>query len=521
MAAKFIFVFPYGRFFLCFLFNKTFGREAASYIIQSFFVLASIDQVIESPFTVLLIGIVFVVVTIVVLRLHAFLALIFAAILVGLLSPVPLDPESTMHQSVVALQMSAREFGRTAGNIGLIIVLAAIIGKCLMDSGAADSITRRFLRLLGKERSSMALLGSGYVLSIPVFFDTVFYLLVPLAKALRVRTGHNYVLYVLSICVGGGLTHSLVAPTPGPLIMADNLHLDLGTTILAGVAFSIPPAIIIGWYFSRWLSKRLNIPFRGTPEFSEKKMQKLISRSDDELPGLWASLLPIALPVLLISGATISKTINATALEAGTAGLNPTLFTVLQFLGDRNMALILSMVVAVWLLLRHTDLHFRDLTRSLEPAIASAGIIILITSAGGAFGAMIRHTGIGEAISEQIGPAASGTTLLLLAFVISSVMKIAQGSTTVAVITASAVMFGVIDGVALPYHPVYIFLAIGFGGMVFSWMNDSGFWIIGRMSGFTEKETLQTWSVTFASLGLMGIIEVLILAQVFPMTFLP
>ena len=155
------------------------------------------------------------------------------------------------------------------------------------------------------------------------------------------------------------------------------------------------------------------------------------------------------------------------------------------------------------------------------PAIASAGVIILITSAGGAFGAMIRHAGIGDAIGSQVGTTASGTTLLLLAFIIASMMKIAQGSTTVAVITASAVMYGVIEGMVLPYHQVYIFLAIGFGGTVLSWMNDSGFWIVGKMSGFTEKKTFQTWSVVFAMTGVVGMMEVLIMAHLFPLHFLP
>jgi len=476
---------------------------------------------IDSPFSVLLIGIAFVVVTIVVLRVHAFLALIFAAILVGILSPVPLDPDSTVHQSVLALQLSASEFGRTAGGIGLIIVLAAIIGKCLLDSGAADAITRKFLRLMGQDRAPLALLGSGYVLSIPVFFDTVFYLLVPLAKALHIRTGKHYAMSVMAICVGAGLTHSLVAPTPGPLIMADNLHLDLGTTILAGVVFSIAPAILVGWFFNRWWSQRLNIPYRASDATTEKTMEALVRREERELPGFGISILPIALPVLLISAATVSKTWQENALASGHAGIDPVLFNTLQFLGDRNMALIISMLVAVGLLLRFTKLNFRELGRALEPAIASAGIIILITSAGGAFGAMIRHAGIGDAIGAQVGTTASGTLLLLLAFVIASVMKIAQGSTTVAVITASAVMYGVIEGMVLPFHPVYIFLAIGFGGTVLSWMNDSGFWIVGKMSGFTERETFQTWSVVFALTGVVGLIQVLIMAQLFPLHFLP
>jgi GntP family gluconate:H+ symporter len=179
------------------------------------------------------------------------------------------------------------------------------------------------------------------------------------------------------------------------------------------------------------------------------------------------------------------------------------------------------MFVALWLLVRHQGLRFRDLWTKLEPSIASAGVIILITSAGGAFGAMIRLAGVGDAIGSRVGPGASGSLLILLAFAVSSVMKIAQGSTTVAVITASAVIYGAIDGLVLPYHPVYLFLAIGFGGMVFSWMNDSGFWIISRMSGFTERETLKTWTVVFGLTGLVGLAEVLILSRFLTLNFLP
>jgi GntP family gluconate:H+ symporter len=478
-------------------------------------------HMIESPLVVLVLGMAFVVVTIVVLRVHAFLALIFAAILVGILSPAPLAPGSAIAQPILALQTTAQEFGRVAGNIGIIIVLASIIGKCLMDSGAAEAITRRFLRLLGQERASLALLGSGFVLSIPVFFDTVFYLLVPLAKALRFRTGGHYALYVMAICVGAGLTHSLVAPTPGPLIMADNLHLDLGTTIAAGIAFSLIPGIVAGWFFARWQSRRLDIPLRESADFSASEIQELVERGDSELPGFWISILPIALPVLLIAGATISDTVNRSSIQAGGTGLDSSLLAMLGFLGDRNAALIVSMIVAVWLLLRHKGLSLRQLRTVLEPSIASAGIIILITSAGGAFGAMIRLSGIGDTVGDHVTEGASGMLLILLAFGVSSVMKIAQGSTTVAVITASAIVYGIIEGLSLPYHPVYLFLAIGFGGMVFSWMNDSGFWIVSRMSGFTERETFFTWTLAFALTGLVGLAEVLILSQFLTLKFLP
>jgi GntP family gluconate:H+ symporter len=330
---------------------------------------------VDSPFVVLLVGIAFVVVAIVGLRIHAFLALMFAAIVVGLLAGVVPDPESGVHPSVQVLGQTATEFGRTAGNLGLVIALASLIGKCMMDSGAADAITRRFLRLLGPERASGALLGSGYLLSIPVFFDTVFYLLVPLAKALRVRTGRDYAVYVMSICIGAGLTHTLVAPTPGPLIMADNLRLDLGTSILAGLAASLLPAVVVGWFFCRWCA-RLDIPFRETPDLSQSELRDIAEKPDAELPGLLVSLLPILLPVLLISGASVASTVNDAALAGGGRGLNPAWLAWAQFLGDRNVALIVALLFASALLLRQKATGLAD--QPPEPAIASASVIILI-----------------------------------------------------------------------------------------------------------------------------------------------
>jgi GntP family gluconate:H+ symporter len=470
------------------------------------------------PFLVMCVGVAFVVVTIISFRVHAFLALIVAAFIVGLLSAGwPGGPEN----AVAAIELSVTEFGNMVANIGVVIAMASIIGKCLMDSGAADVITRRFLKLLGVERAPLALLGSGYVLSMPVFFDTVFYLLIPLAKAFRLRTGGQYLFYVMSICAGGILTHALVAPTPGPLIMASSLHINLGTTIIAGIAFSILPAILVGHYYARWLSRRYPIPLRPTPDLRIAELEQQMSRPDDALPSFWLSLLPIVLPVLMIAASTVADTMDASSRGAGGAGIDASMLQVFAFIGNRNVAMLVSALIALLVLVRQSHEGIGKAMGSLEPAIASAGIIILITSAGGAFGAMIRHAGVGDVIQAQVGSSASGTVLLLLAFGIAAVMKTAQGSSTVAMITTSAIMFGVIDGLALPYHAVYIFLAIGFGSMLISWMNDSGFWVVCKMSGFTETETLKTWTMMMAVTGLIGLVEVLVVSAFLPLRYLP
>ena len=246
-----------------------------------------------NPLVILLIGVVVVVGMIIVLRVNAFIALITAAMVVSLLSAGELGEK---------ISRVADAFGDAAAKIGIVIALAAVIGKCLMDSGAADRIVRSFLKVLGEKRSSWALMGSGFVLSIPVFFDTVFYLLVPLARSLWKRTHKNYVLYVTAIGCGAAITHTLVPPTPGPLIMAEFLNIKLGLMIMMGVLVGFPTAVV-GLWVCRVMNRVFDIPMR--PYSGETEPDPL---ADEELPPLWLSLLPILLPVILICTNTVTET---------------------------------------------------------------------------------------------------------------------------------------------------------------------------------------------------------------------
>ena len=212
------------------------------------------------PILILAIAIATVFLLIIRLRINAFVALISAAVLIGLLSPeVPLTD---------VMKEVGERFGGVVGRIGIAIAMAAIIGQCLMESGAADRITRRFVAWLGDRLSSLSLVASGYVLSVPVFFDTVFYLLVPLARAMSVRMGgKNYVLYILAISAGGSVTHVFVPPTPGPLVMASTLGVDVGIVILVGLCVALP-ASLCGWLYAIWIDRKLDIPVREAPGLS-------------------------------------------------------------------------------------------------------------------------------------------------------------------------------------------------------------------------------------------------------------
>jgi GntP family gluconate:H+ symporter len=454
--------------------------------------------------------------SILILRLHAFLALLLGAVIVAWLTP-----ESNLEQYGVSAGMAASEiralagqpigqrlangFGNTCAGIGLLIALASIIGKALLDSGAADRIVRSGLRLLGEKRAPLAFLGSGFVLGVPVFFDTVFYLLVPLAKALGARNERNYLLYILTIVAGTTMAHSLVPPTPGPLFVAGELNVDVGTMMLGGVMVGIFTSTA-GYLYAQWANRRWPVPIRETGEVSLSELKAFSVKEDRELPPFWLSILPIVLPVVLIAGRTI---ISMTAAPSASQ------IAWLTNLGDSNIAMTIAAMVALGMLLYQKGSNRKELAAAMQNALSSAGIIILITASGGAFGKVLQQTGIGPEIQKLA--TAGQLAVLPLAFFVTALVRTAQGSATVAMITAVGILAGFADSATLGFHPVYLALAIGCGSKPFPWMNDSGFWIISRMSGFTEVETLKTFSVMLTSMGVVGLVVVMMLARLFPM----
>ncbi|MBA7704458.1 Inner membrane permease YgbN [subsurface metagenome] len=452
------------------------------------------------PLTILVIGILTVILMITVLKMNAFVALITSAMVVSLLAPGDLAEK---------ISRVATEFGKTAAGIGIVIALAVVIGRCMMDSGAADRIVRGFLSLLGEKRSSTALMASGFVLSVPVFFDTVFYLLVPLARSMHRRTKKHYLKYAMAIAAGGVITHSLVPPTPGPLIMADNLGIDIGVMIMVGALVAIPAAVV-GMFFSGFVDRRMNIQMRPLGgELSEPEPLE-----DHQLPGLFVSLLPIILPVLLVSTNTIVRAMAEGAAEG--SGLSRAA-GITALLGDVNLAMLMSAAIAMWMLRSKRALTKTQLAKVVEVSLMSGGVIILITAAGGALGAMLKAAQVGPALLSLFRRPAAGMMLLVLGALIASLMKIAQGSCTVAMITSSAMIAAMVTSTkTLGYHPVYLAAAIGGGSMIGSWMNDSGFWIFVKMTGLTEAEGLKSWTPLLAIVGFTGVVVSFLLALVLP-----
>ncbi len=486
--------------------------------------LAEIASPDYTPFWILGAGVVFVILSIVKFRLHPFLGLTLGAVLVGLITPeLPeltkvngfwKDQEGASHL-IQAINWAMAGFGTLVGKIGFVIAMAAVIGTCMMESGAADKIVRRLMDKLGEERAAWAMLISGFVLSIPVFFDTVFFLLIPLARALALRTGKNYTLYVCAVAGAGAITHTIVPPTPGPLIIAENLGQPAGNAIIAGLLASIIPVVLVMWLANR-LNDKLDIPLRETKGSSLDELGKIVKKKDDELPGFCMSVLPVLLPVVLISMVTFL----GLAAKFGMT-VSPELKKWLEFVGNKNVAMFTAALIAMYTLAKQRGWTMEKLGESMSTPLETAGVIILITGAGGAFGSMIGHSGIGDTI-RAIGVSQGGTVgMLFMAWLLTAVIRAAQGSATVSMITGSGIMAPILASMleagTLGCHPIYFCLAIGFGAFPLSWMNDSGFWVVQRMSGFTEKETLKTWTVMLTAIGVVGIIQVILMATVLPL----
>lgn len=478
---------------------------------------------INDPLIIVVIAIIVVVGGILWLRLHAFIALLLAAFVVALITPgsaveqfamgVGQSPEAARQLAEMSIgERIARAFGNTTAQIGILIAMAAVIGKCLLESGGAERIVRSILNVTGVKKAPIAYAGSSFFLAIPVFFDTVFYLMIPLAKAMAARLKKNYLLFVLTIAAGASMAHSLVPPTPGPLFLVAEMQIPIHMMMIGGLLVGIF-TVTSGCLYALWINKKMPIPLRSSPDAPLEEMESLTKKGMDELPGLWISILPIVVPLVFISVKGVLDGFGVVGSNQNT--LANSLYALISFFGEKNTALITGGLIALYLLAKQKIGDKKQLANSMQQALMSGGVIILITAAGGAFGAMLQQTGV----SIRIADLTEGYQMALipLAFLITAVVRTAQGSATVSMITAAGILSGLASGVALEFHVLYLGLAIAVGSKLVPWMNDSGFWIITEMSNFTTTETLKTFSVMQTIMGITGFIVIYIAASLFPL----
>ena len=474
------------------------------------------------PLFILLVGVIIIVVGIIGLKLHPFLALLLGAVVVAMLTPGSIIEQYALskggtikaaqelsHKSVG--ERVATEFGATCGKIGIIIAMASIIGKCLLESGGAERIIRSVLKFTGIDKAPSAFLVSSFLIGIPVFFDTVLFLMIPLAKAMTMRMGKNYLLLILCIMAGAAMANSLVPPAPGPMFLVSEMHVPMGMMIIGGMLLGFVN-ITAAYVFAVWANKKWPVPLRDSIDARLADIQSASDEETGKLPKLWFSLMPILLPFVLICINTILGSVSASQLNTP---FLTALLPVIKFIGDKNIALIIGGLMALLLLVIHKKTSKEQMGASLHTALMSGGNIILIIAAGGAFGGMLQQSGISNRIAlltENYHIA-----LIPLAFIITAVVRTAQGSATVSLITASGILSGMATGANLGYHPLYLCLAIGCGAKMITWMNDSGFWLICRTSNLTEKEALKTVTPVLAIMGIVGLIVTMIAAKLLPL----
>ncbi len=433
-------------------------------------------------------------------RLHAFVALLLVSVLIGLGAQLPnVDPDKVLS----AMQSG---MGGTLGFVAIVVGLGAMFGQLLEVSGGAEVLAQGLLTKFGEERAPWALGAAGFLISIPVFFDVGFVILAPLLYGLAHRSKKPLMLFAVPVLAGLVVTHAFIPPTPGPIGVAAILKADLGQVILFGAIAGLPCMLLAGPIFGGWIAKRVpgEIPrgFDVAPEASDK-----------ELPSFAVVTGLIALPMVLILANTASHAIlSDEALTAmGDGGGLRTLRSALGLLGHPFIALLLTTLVCFRVLGTARGFSREEVSQIATKALEPAGIIILVTGAGGVLKQVMIDTHVGKALADEL--VGLGFAPIVLAFVIAWAVRVMQGSATVAMLTAAGLVVPLIE----PGNPsdamrALLVLPVAAGATSMSHVNDSGFWLVNRYLGLSVGDTLKTWTALTTIVSLVGLSVALLLS---------
>ena len=433
---------------------------------------------------VFLLGIALLMLLIIKFKINPFLALIFTAIVIGFGAGLPVQK---MVSSI------ASGFGGTMGGIGIVIALGIILGQLLYETGGTEGIASLALKKIGVKNSPIALCITGLIVAIPVYFDAAFVILVNLAKQLSEKTGIPLVRYVTALGVGLIVGHCVIIPTPGPMAVAGAVEAPMGSFVLYSILICVPAVLVGGVLFSKMTAQAF------FPEQCGHEKQNIdfeVDNAKDRCPGSLAIVL-ILFPIILILIGTIAGALLDKESAIGAA---------CTFIGDKNVALFIGVVVALFMLRPYFK---RPSEEMITEAGSQAGMVLLITGAGGSFGSIINATGIGDYIVNTMQD--FNVPLIILGFVLCQILRAAQGSATVALVTTAAIVAPSIS--ATGASPVLVGLAICCGAVGLSLPNDSGFWVVNRFSGFTFPQTMKAWTLGGFVAGVTGLIIVLILSM--------
>ncbi|HUG39234.1 MAG TPA: gluconate:H+ symporter [Longimicrobiales bacterium] len=427
-------------------------------------------------------GVALILFLIIVLRIQAFAALLLASMVVAVVGGVPLAEIGGVIQEGM---------GRTLGYLAIVVGLGAMLGALLEVSGGAERIARTLVGRVGEARAPWALALTGLIVATPVFFDVALILFIPLVYSLARQSGRSLLFYAIPLVAGIAVGHSFIPPTPGPVAVASLLGADLGWVIALGLLAGVPATIIGGVFFGRHMAGRIHL---GVPEYMLQDADSRAAADDAELPGFGLVLALIGVPLLLILLSTVSRVVLAEG--------HP-LRALFAFIGHPFTALLLAALLAFYLLGVRRGYSADEVRKVATAGLEPVGLIILVTGAGGVFGNVLVETGVGRALADLM--AGSNMPVVVLAFLIATVVRVAQGSATVAMVTAAGIIAPVIEAGSYPAPMLgALTIAIASGATVLSHVNDSGFWLVSRFLGMSEAQTLRSWTVMETLVGLVG-----------------
>ncbi|WAU85209.1 SLC13 family permease [Streptomyces sp. Qhu-G9] len=486
--------------------------------------------------TVAALGIVLLLVLIIKVRLQPFVALLAVSIAVGLSAGLSVTELFGTVQRSTSVSMIESGMGGILGHVAIIIGLGTMLGAILEVSGGAEALSTRLLNLFGEKRAPLAMGLTGLIFGVPVFFDVGIFVLAPIVYAAAKRSGKSILLYCMPLLAGLSMTHAFLPPHPGPVAAAGLFKVDLGWVILMGIVVGIP-AVLAAWAYAAWIGKRLFVPvpqdmLEAADEAKaavaeERAARRAAARSTtatgagagvkgpgsgsgpdsapvaladtpDEDPAeqpvpLSTVFLIIGTPLLLILAATFSS-----------IALDPsTLRSVIEFFGHPFVALTIALLMAYYLLGIRRGWSRKSLETVSTSSLKPVGNILLVVGAGGVFGAVLKGSGIADALADTFNDV--GLPVIVLAWLISVVLRVAQGSATVAIVTTAGIVVPLVEGQDLSQaHLALIIMAISAGSIFASHVNDGGFWIVAKYFGISERDTLKSWTVLETVLSVAG-----------------
>ncbi|SCK26521.1 GntP family permease [Streptomyces sp. WMMB 322] len=449
--------------------------------------------------TVAALGILLLLFLIIKVRLQPFVALLGVSIAVGLAAGLSVTELFGTVQKSDAVSLIEDGMGGILGHVAIIIGLGTMLGAILEVSGGAEALSSRLLALFGEKRAPLAMGLTGLIFGIPVFFDVGIFVLAPIVYAAAKRSGKSIVLYAMPLLAGLSMTHAFLPPHPGPVAAAGLLKVDLGWVILMGVVTGIP-AVIAAWAYSAWIGNRLfvEVPHDMVEAAEEAKAavaaeQKAAGVSTERPVSLAVVLGIIGTPLVLILLATFSS-----------IALGPsTLRSVIEFFGHPFVALTIALLLAYWLLGLRRGWSRQSLETVSTASLKPIGNILLVVGAGGVFGAVLDGSGVAQALADTFGDA--GLPVIVLSYLLSLVLRVAQGSATVAIVTTAGIVAPLLSsGDYSQPHIALVIMAISAGSIFASHVNDGGFWIVSKYFGISERDTLKSWTVLESVLSVAG-----------------